>query len=524
MLESVIYNSADCKKIQLLIADTGISDKTNRYLNQLKSKFHKKSSVVKMSYHFSKNNNALAKLAIFDYLFFLNNDVIVETKRFDEIVLRYLRLENIGTVGIKLIYSNRTVQHASVQIIHEGVNKGLAYHPNRFNSEGHPKVNEARDVDANTGAFLCVKKNDFERIGGFDERYIEEAQDVDLCFKISAIGKRNFYLPEVVAYHLENGTRHLNSSCPQDRRLLIDSWKDFISLDYLKKINNNNYSKNILIKRKGARGDIIAVLALVNFLKKTNLDIKFDLMTDYVDIASIFNVFDNTLQWGEAYLANQYDLVINAEYENEIWRYSTKAWFDALAISLSLNPEQFEFIDLYSDLAKTINIKPSEAISKISCLSPFVVIAVSAGWREREISADQWNVIISNLRSHGYKIVVLAGNSEYSDHIDSDLFLINVQVADILEIFKMSHFNFLLDSFLLHVALIVDYKKIKSFTCKTTIDSVFGPGLLKEFRADNSLTPVMFCQKYGCRFKFGDGTYLKCTKNFLNIGRAYEID
>lgn len=53
-----------------------------------------------------------------------------------------------------------------------------------------------------TGCFQLYKTKDFVSIKGFDERYFLYMEDVDICKKIDAIGKKKLYYPKVTITHI----------------------------------------------------------------------------------------------------------------------------------------------------------------------------------------------------------------------------------------------------------------------------------------------------------------------------------
>ena len=53
-----------------------------------------------------------------------------------------------------------------------------------------------------TGCFHLYKTKDFQSINGFDERYFLYMEDVDICKKIDAIGKKKLYYPKVEIEHI----------------------------------------------------------------------------------------------------------------------------------------------------------------------------------------------------------------------------------------------------------------------------------------------------------------------------------
>ena len=60
---------------------------------------------------------------------------------------------------------------------------------------------ESRDVDCLSGAALCLKRELYEKIGGFDEQFFMYLEDVDLCKRAHEAGYRVVYLPDAVITH-----------------------------------------------------------------------------------------------------------------------------------------------------------------------------------------------------------------------------------------------------------------------------------------------------------------------------------
>jgi hypothetical protein len=52
------------------------------------------------------------------------------------------------------------------------------------------------------GCFMLFKTDDFIKIGGFDKRYFLYMEDVDICRKIDAIGKKKMYFPNEQITHI----------------------------------------------------------------------------------------------------------------------------------------------------------------------------------------------------------------------------------------------------------------------------------------------------------------------------------
>lgn len=64
----------------------------------------------------------------------------------------------------------------------------------------------SRPVDHVMGAFYLIRRNLFEALGGFDERYFVYLEDLDLSYRVHRAGQGVHYLAEATAYHKQGGT------------------------------------------------------------------------------------------------------------------------------------------------------------------------------------------------------------------------------------------------------------------------------------------------------------------------------
>jgi GT2 family glycosyltransferase len=64
-----------------------------------------------------------------------------------------------------------------------------------------PDFDEITKVDALAGTAMFIRREDFNSIGGFDERFFLYFEDTDLCYRLSREGKFCYYVPEVSLVH-----------------------------------------------------------------------------------------------------------------------------------------------------------------------------------------------------------------------------------------------------------------------------------------------------------------------------------
>jgi GT2 family glycosyltransferase len=115
--------------------------------------------------------------------------------------------ERVGIVGATLLYPDETIQHVGLFPNEDG----SWFHPYRgmaadYRGE-HDELIHVRETPAVTAACLLIRRDLFERVGGFDERYPVTHNDVDLCQRVRAAGYRVVVTPHARLLHYESLTR-----------------------------------------------------------------------------------------------------------------------------------------------------------------------------------------------------------------------------------------------------------------------------------------------------------------------------
>ena len=180
-------------------------------------------------FNFSAACNLGAARARGDLLLFLNNDTEVLERGWLARLSLWMEDAGVGAVGPVLLYPDRTVQHAGVVL---GA-RGTADHVmRRFPAEADGYAGSlaaAREVSAVTGACLMVRAAEFRLLGGFSTDYLRHYQDVDLCLRLRAMGKRVVCASRPVLLHHESLTRGAEGYDMGDRAILHDRWRDQIT-------------------------------------------------------------------------------------------------------------------------------------------------------------------------------------------------------------------------------------------------------------------------------------------------------
>ena len=70
-----------------------------------------------------------------------------------------------------------------------------------------------------SGACLLIRRKDFNDVGGMDERFFMYTEDVDLCTRVRASGRRVIFCPEAEVLHLRGRSAGRNPETERMRRL-----------------------------------------------------------------------------------------------------------------------------------------------------------------------------------------------------------------------------------------------------------------------------------------------------------------
>lgn len=185
-------------------------------------------------FNYSAVNNLGEAYARGEYILLLNNDTEVITVNWMEELLMYAQREDVGAVGAKLYYGDKTIQHAGV-VIGLGAHRTAGhthYKQHRQNLGYMGRLCYAQNVTAVTGACLLVKKSLYDEVGGLEEEFAVSLNDVDFCLKLRKKNLLNVFTPFAELYHYESISRGLDDSGEKAERYNKESarfrekWKE----------------------------------------------------------------------------------------------------------------------------------------------------------------------------------------------------------------------------------------------------------------------------------------------------------
>jgi GT2 family glycosyltransferase len=212
---------------------------------------------------FSIGNNRCVRESSGRRLLFLNNDVFLRRESLKHLIAPLLEDKGIGATGGKLLFpGEKSVQHA-------GIGQMLWDHPSNYGVGANPadkRIQDKCERFALSGAMLCVNREAFEKVGGFDERYVWGTEDIDLCLKIRTAGLSLIYCPEAVAVHCESATLKINKAgdaignCRLYRRLW-DPMLVPVEQDYVRTLKNQGIRRVVIFGMGTAARGLARILS-----------------------------------------------------------------------------------------------------------------------------------------------------------------------------------------------------------------------------------------------------------------------
>lgn len=203
---------------EIIVVDNGSTDGTPAFLKKEEAAGSLRAVFMPQNRGFAHGCNQGALAAKYPDLLFLNNDTIA-TSGWLTAMLTTAEKSEVGIVGAKLLYANNTIQHAGIGWIN-----GVPDHPHRHAHPSAPEVSTPRELDMVTGACFLIHRDLFLQLAGFDEIYRNGVEDIDLCLRVRAAGRKVVYEPKAVVYHLEGQSVGRFNHVNENLKIFFGRW------------------------------------------------------------------------------------------------------------------------------------------------------------------------------------------------------------------------------------------------------------------------------------------------------------
>lgn len=228
-LKSICGMKSD--NIEIIVVDNGSFDGSAEFVQE---KFPWVRTIVNSSNcGYALGNDIGAEAARGKYLIFMNNDTIVCDSNWVDFLTKHLENdESIGIIGPLIIDANSK----RVDSFGGAITYPLGAAPAIKHGCPESKLSSSMDVAYVAGAALMIRKDLFERLGGFDPSYFAFHEEVDLCWRARATGFRVLCEPRSRILHI--GSASWGSFSPmkeylKERNRFVTNMKNYGPHDLL---------------------------------------------------------------------------------------------------------------------------------------------------------------------------------------------------------------------------------------------------------------------------------------------------
>ncbi|MBN4080968.1 glycosyltransferase family 2 protein [Caldithrix abyssi] len=134
-----------------------------------------------------------------DYTIFLNNDTIVDPHFIEPLVNVFELNRNVKQTAPKIYYADKPeyIWFAGGKV---NLWTGLIRHIG-IRKKDSSQFSKNWEIDYATGCCVCMRTEDFQSIGMFDESFPMYAEDVDLSLRFKQQGGKIVFIPESKIWH-----------------------------------------------------------------------------------------------------------------------------------------------------------------------------------------------------------------------------------------------------------------------------------------------------------------------------------
>ena len=207
-LHSVLKASENIES-EIFVVDNNSVDGSSQLIREKFPQIHFIENKVNVG--FSKANNQAIQLSKGKFVLLLNPDTIVEEDTFSKII-NFMEIHpEAGGLGVKMINGKGSFLPESkrglptpwvafykmfgISTLFPKSKKFGKYHLSYLNED------ETHEVDVLAGAFMLLRKETLEKIGLLDETFFMYGEDIDLSYRITLGGYKNYYFPGTTIIH-----------------------------------------------------------------------------------------------------------------------------------------------------------------------------------------------------------------------------------------------------------------------------------------------------------------------------------
>ncbi len=386
-------------RYDLIVVDQGSNDETLAYLKEAMDGDRDVVLRNNKNKGFSGGNNQALKIAEGEYILMINNDCEMLNNKWLDMLIRN---SNNGTGLAGALCMEVKPDQVLAQFRYIGPGK------------------ESRKWSYIEGWCLFGKRQLFLDLDGFDMRFNPAyAEDADLSFRVKGMGlkiKAVARLP--IKHHGSKSKGQLDAvfsgAGERSNRRLFSKWvlgmDEVTEVDETRRANKEEVVKNkkqpklksilkrkptILMRRRGAHGDVLLTTPILKELKKKYPDSFLVYQTDCPDMLKNNVYVDRVERWGLK--NNGYDIVLDPRYEDDMSKNAINTMAKQCGVELTerkldifLTPDDIRWAKIKLDMSKQ-----------------YIAIHTGKTWRSRAWDEGRFKEVGLYFQSKGFDVVEL---------------------------------------------------------------------------------------------------------------------
>lgn len=211
-LEQCLYSVRKASKgieMDVFVVDNNSVDGSNRMVRE---KFPEVILIEnKENIGFSRANNQAIRLSTAEYVLLLNPDTVVEDDTFQKVIQFMDQHPDAGALGVKMLdgkgkflpESKRGLPTPMTAFYKIFGLSALFPRSKRFGRYhlGFLDKDKTAEIEIIAGAFMLMRKSVLDQTGLLDEAFFMYGEDIDLSYRITLAGFKNYYFPETRIIH-----------------------------------------------------------------------------------------------------------------------------------------------------------------------------------------------------------------------------------------------------------------------------------------------------------------------------------
>jgi GT2 family glycosyltransferase len=217
------FTSRYLRESEILIVDDGSVDPTTYFLSTLGEPVRVLTNPENIG--FARSNNQAVQASRGEIIILINNDLVFQRNWFEPMLKACLGGSNDRIVGnVQRNKTDYTIDHAGKYFEASGIPR----HFGQWHQELFPWMPEEDFLEfpSITAACWMMKKTVFERLGGFDEGYVNGFEDDDLCMRASELNIPCGVALNSMVYHYVSRSSGRKTHENANEKRFLERWGD----------------------------------------------------------------------------------------------------------------------------------------------------------------------------------------------------------------------------------------------------------------------------------------------------------